>query len=383
MARVQKIEMLGKRRGVAGKKWRIGIDARNLHRSTGRYTRGLLNELEKIDSHNEYHVIINPDDQGAWKPTGKNFHLHVVDFKHYSFGEQLGFARYLKRMKLDLVHFTMPQQPLLYFGKRVTSILDLTIVRFQNLDKNRYIYWIEQKIFTVLLWLVAKRSKQIITISKYVKQDIIDFAKINPQKITVTYPAAEKLATASSKPVKSLENSKFLLFVGNALTHKNLYKLVDAFALLQTKNPEYRLVLVGQKEFFYERLQEYITAQNIPNVDIMGFLPDPQLAWLYTNATAYVFPSLSEGFGLPGLEAMIYDLPVASSNATSLPEVYGDAATYFDPNNTKDIASVLGKLIKDKKLREKLIKNGQKKLQEYSWSEMAEKSHKVYLKALR
>ena len=120
----------------------------------------------------------------------------------------------------------------------------------------------------------------------------------------------------------------------------------------------------------------------IKDVHFTGFIPDQQLAWLYNNAQAYAFPSLSEGFGLPGLESMHYNCPLISSNATCLPEVYGDAAHYFDPNKVEDIARAIKEVLGDKNLKKNLIANGKKQIQLYSWKKMAQETLETYKQVL-
>ena len=359
---------------------RIAIDARRIRQSTGRYSRELLRELQKIDSENEYHVIIHTKDQTHWTPTAENFILHVVPYDSYTLGEQLGFARFLQKLKPDLVHFVMPQQPVLYFGKRITTIHDLTLVRFQNLDKNKVIYTIEQTIFKLLLKHVAKRSKKIITPTKYVKKDVSEYTGISPEKVIVTYEAQAPLDKLPHSPVKSLIKKDFMFYVGNAFPHKNLGRLIEAFKLLKEKHPTLHLALAGKKEFFYEQLEEEYT--DVKNLHFLGFISDEQLAWMYKNAKAYVFPSLSEGFGLPGIDVMQHGLPMASSNATCLPEVYGDAAHYFDPESTEDIARATDEVLRSKSRQQNLIKNGYQRLNKFSWGKMAAKTHQAYLDIL-
>src|SRR5690606_18434598 len=119
----------------------------------------------------------------------------------------------------------------------------------------------------------------------------------------------------------------------------------QAFALLKEKHPELHLVLAGKKDTLYKRHERYVNKHGIQDVVFTDFVSDGQLRWLYENCTAYAFPSLSEGFGLPGLEAMNQGAPVVASNATSLPEVLGDAAEYFDPLDVDDIAKKISKVI--------------------------------------
>ena len=152
---------------------------------------------------------------------------------------------------------------------------------------------------------------------------------------------------------------------------------------MKEKHPDLKLVLVGRKDALYKKHERYVAKKKIEGVIFTGYVPDGQLSWLYENCAAYIFPSLSEGFGLPGLEAMHQGAPVVSSNATCLPEVYGDAAEYFDPLDVDDIAKKINKVITDDNRRKELIKLGSKQVAKYSWRRMAEQTLTEYKKALR
>ena len=359
---------------------RIVIDARRISQSTGRVASQIIRQLEVMDTENEYHVIVHTSDQKHYTPGADNFYLHVVPYDNYTFGEQLGLARFIRSLKPDLVHFTMPQQPLLYFGKRVTTVHDLTLVRFKNLDKNKYVYAIEQNIFKFLLRNVSRRSKAIITPTRYVKHDIADYSGVNEDKIQPIHHGVSDLQKLKSEPVETLKNKDFILFVGNAFPHKNLARLIEAHQKLLEKHPKLHLVFAGKKEFFYEQLeQKYIDAQQL---HFLGFVSDEQLNWLYHHTQAYVFPSLSEGFGLPGLEAMQYGVPVVSSNATCLPEVYEDAAHYFDPTSVDEMSRAIDEVLRSKSRRETLIKNGFERLKHFSWKTSTKKTLAVYRSVL-
>ena len=114
-----------------------------------------------------------------------------------------------------------------------------------------------------------------------------------------------------------------------------------------------------------------------------GFVEDQQLRWLYEHCRAYIFPSLSEGFGLPGLEAMRHNAPVVSSNATCLPEVHGPAAHYFDPRDTQDIADKIHDVLTDDALRKDLIAKGATQVTTFSWSRMAKQTLEVFERVLK
>jgi len=155
---------------------------------------------------------------------------------------------------------------------------------------------------------------------------------------------------------------------------------VEAFTLLKETRPELKLVLAGKKEFYFESLENAIADHEYRNdIVITGYISDEELKWLYQNAACYVLPSLSEGFGLPGLEAMAHGCPLVSSNATCLPEIYGPAAEYFDPYSTKKMAVAIDKVLSSTKKQKELIALGEKQLQRYSWHKMTKQIHETLL----
>ncbi len=177
----------------------------------------------------------------------------------------------------------------------------------------------------------------------------------------------------------NLQNKKpYLLYVGNAFPHKNLKRLVLAFKKLKKSISNINLILVGERDYFYKKLEKIVNKAQINNVYFVGRVSDQTLFKLYKNAKLYVFPSLEEGFGLPGLEAMKYNLPVVCSKKASLPEIYKDAAVYFNPKNTKDIYIKIFDLLNNSKKQTQLIKAGQKRVKMYSWDKCAKKTLKVY-----
>lgn len=361
---------------------KIAIDARELSTSTGRYVERLIFYLQKIDKANNYLILLKPEDYTSWQPSNDNFEKVLCSAKEFTWAEQTDLKKQLNQLRPNLVHFPMVQQPILYRGIVVTSMLDLTTARFKNPTKNGILFWLKQQVYKFVNWRVAHKSKQIITISNYVKKDVANFAKVPLKKITTTYLAADEI-TEAIKPIKELQSKQFIFYVGRPQPHKNLARLIEAFSLLKKTNPELLLVLAGKKDKMYDSFIE--TAKNLgveDSVVFTGFVSEGQLKWLYKGCKAYVFPSLSEGFGLPGLEAMQHGAPVVSSNATCLPEIYGDAAYYFDPLDIHDMASSINTVINDTNIRNKLIKNGRKKAKEYSWERMARQTLEVYKKAL-
>jgi glycosyltransferase involved in cell wall biosynthesis len=357
---------------------KIVIDAREYPTSTGRYVRKLIENLEKLKSEHEFVILLLLKDFDAYTPQAENFSKLVAPFQEFTFSEQIGFLRFCRNLKADLVHFPIVQQPIFYRGKKITSILDLTSLRFKNPLTPQMVYVVKKWLYSLVIKSAVKHSSHIITISDYVKNDLLDYSKdAVSSKITTTYNSADKITTASD-PMAGLQSRGFLLYVGRTFPHKNITRLIDAFGILQKNTPSLKLVLVGKKDELTARHLDYSRQKGIKNVIATGYVSEGQLRWLYENCAMYCFPSLSEGFGLPSLEAMAHGAPVASSNATCLPEVNGDAAHYFDPLDTEDIAEKINDILTNEELRKDLIKKGSEQVKKYSWKRMAEETLAVY-----
>jgi glycosyltransferase involved in cell wall biosynthesis len=360
---------------------KIVIDGREWNTSTGRYVSSLVRCLEKIDVANQYDILLKPGDVDGWQPANANFHKATCAYKEFTFAEQLGFKRQLDKSRADLVHFPITQQPIRYRGKVVTTINDLTTVRFNNPSKNRLVFWVKQRVYAWVTRRVASKSAALITYSQFVKDDIVKYARISPEKVSVI-PLAADLIKDRPEPLPALIDKKFIVYVGRPTPHKNLERLIEAFIKLKASHPEIILVLAGKKDANYRRIESEVRQRTIKNVVFTDFVTEGRLRWLYENCSAYVFPSLSEGFGLPGLEAMVHGAPVVSSNATCLPEVYGDAARYFDPTDIQAMSDAINEVLSDKDLRLSLIKKGHDRAAQYSWRRAAEQTLAVYNRVL-
>lgn len=358
----------------------IAIDARIINSTTGRYVERLLHYLEQIDTTTTYSILVRLKDKEYWHPTNPNFSIVIADFSDYSFDEQLGFKKLLDGLKPDLVHFCMPQQPILYSGLHVTTVHDLILLNTYNSDKNWLVFRLKQLVGHFVFKRIARTNHTIITPTHYTKDAYVALTGISPDKVTVTYESADVVTDPSTPCAVPFE--KFIFYVGQQSDYKNIKRLGDAHQQLLETHPDLGLVLVGKKNASALKNEAYFNEQNYKNIHFTGFVDDTQLKWLYQHCQAYVFPSLMEGFGLPGLEAMAYGAPLVSSNATCLPEVYGDAAAYFDPSSRDDMAHTIASVIDDQARRKELIQKGAAKIREYSWRRMAEQTHAVYTQAL-
>lgn len=360
----------------------IAIDARIINSSTGRYVERLLTYLEKLDSPHQFSVLVRAKDVDYWKPHKDNFKIVIADYHQYTMSEQVAFYFFLRRLKADLVHFCMPQQPLLYRGKSVTTVHDLNLIRIkQNEGMSRRVLKFKQKVFRKLLRTVVKRSAYIITPTNYTKQDLLKFKTLPDERVVVTYEAAG-LVSKKETPVAHYAGRKFMILVGRSEVYKNQRGAIEAFHKLKKTHPELRLVIIGNRDKTSRELEEWAYHKGYRHIEFFGFATDAQLAWFYNHCAVYVFPSFMEGFGLPALEAMRHGAPVVSSNTTCMPEVLGGAALYFDPLNPKDMAKKISRVLDSTALRKELIKRGTSQAKKYSWKKMAEETLAVYNQAL-
>ncbi len=362
---------------------RLVIDARESGTSTGRYVDKLIENLSKLKPELEVLVLAKTPRIDFLQHLAPNFKVDKSDYKEFGFGEQLGLWRQLRWLKPDLVHFTMTQQPVLYGGKKITTIHDLTTLRFDNPAKHRAVFKSKQLVYGGVIKRVARTADSIITPSEFVKKDVAQYAKIAENKVYVTYEAADRI-NEPPRAVPRLEGKQFIMYIGRATPHKNLARLVKAFGLLRKAHPELMLVFAGQMDANYKRLERLVSDQRLAaDVVFAGHVTEGELRWLYQNTAAYIFPSLSEGFGLPGLEAMAHGAPVISAKATSLPEIYGDAALYFDPRDVRDMATKIHRVLTDSKLRTSLVIKGRAQAVKYSWRRMAQQTLKIYENILK
>lgn len=361
---------------------KLVIDARSSGTSTGRYIDKLIEHLHGLKPGLDITILTHEHQLDYMSKIAPDFTAVRTDVKDFSLAEQLQLKKQIEALKPDLVHFAMTQQPVWYRGRAVTTIHDLTSLRFPNPSKNPVVFMIKQNVFKWVTKRVARKSERIITPTEYVKKDVAQYTGVDPGKISVTLEAADMI-TEPAEAVKELGDKPFILYVGRPNPHKNLDRLVDAFARLQTKHPDLQLALAGKTDALYEKLKQNTNIKGIKNVRFLGFMSEGQLRWLYSQTSAYVFTSLSEGFGLPPLEAMLHGAPVVSSNASCMPEVYGPAAEYFDPMNIEGIAAAVENVIGNPKRRQELMSLGQKHAAQFSWSTTAQQTFDIYKQLLQ
>lgn len=369
---------------------KILIDGRGIKKTgIGRYIENTLKEILILDKSNHYFLLIKPEDKQKVNLRADNLEFVDTDIEWFGVKEQTDLIKVIQKIKPDLVHFTNFNFPVAYKGKFIITIHDLTLLHFKNLRSSlasRIFYRFKDQIMrNIVLKQGINRAGAVVVPTEYVKEDVAKTFRVRRNKIHVTYEAVDRnFANPRINLHKKGIDKPFILYTGNAYPHKNLERMILAFGRLVTKYLlDYQLVIVGKKDSFHKGLEEAVLEAGLKDrVIFTGYVNDNELAGLYRYAKLYVFPSLSEGFGLPPLEAMAHDLPVASSNATCLPEVLGDAAEYFDPKNIQQMSEVMLKVISDEKLSKSLISKGRKQVKKYNWKKTAQQTLAIYEKIL-
>ena len=255
---------------------KIVIDAREYTTTTGRYMFRLVQYLEKLESEHEFIILLKPKDMDVYPLTNPRFTKLACTYKEFTFEEQIGFKKQLDALNADLVHFGMVQQPVWYKGRAVTTMQDLTTMRFRNPSKNFVVFWLKQQVYKWVNKRVAHKSAALITPSQFVKDDVAVYTGVSPDKITVTYEAADAI-NEPPEIVSELEDSQFIMYVGRPTPHKNLGRLIDAFVELKKTHPQLKLVLAGKKDALYQAHEARVLKQEIPDVIFTGFVSEGQL----------------------------------------------------------------------------------------------------------
>ncbi len=224
---------------------------------------------------------------------------------------------------------------------------------------------------------LRNKAEFFICISEYTKKDLINRLQIPGERVTAIPIAVQSRLQdlAGSPPLPELAHCRYLIYPANLWPHKNHRLLLEAFKMFCQNRPDsdMHLVLTGAKIEHDRSIEELVKEQGIKKrVHFLGYLSEPELASVWRNAFALVFPSLFEGFGIPLVEAMMFQKPILASNVTSIPEVAGEAALYFDPRKPKDIAFCLARLLDEEGLYEKLVATGSQQLKKFDFDKMTD-----------
>jgi glycosyltransferase involved in cell wall biosynthesis len=364
---------------------RIAIDARKLRDfGIGTYIRNLLIELSRLDRATEYVVLCRPDDVDSGNLLGDNFRMVPETAPTYSIAEQIRIPLSLARERVQLLHEPHYVLPPAIRCRSVVTIHDCIHLMFPQYLPGRLAYVYAK----ASMWSATRKADRVLTVSEASKRDILRFFDISPEKVAVIYNAIDERFLAGpdthrmdlTRQRYQLDHP-FVLYVGNIKPHKNIERLVEAFAMARRSGPDHlKLIIIGDELSKYPVLRQSVHRHKLDkHVRFLGFQPQETLAAFYRLARAFVFPSLYEGFGLPPLEAMACGTPVVTSNVSSLPEVAGDAALLVDPYDAEAIAAGLVRAVTDEALRTDLIARGLARAHEFSWKQSVGRIHQIYM----
>lgn len=344
---------------------------------TETYAAGLLHGLEQLDKQNEFVIFVNKESAEWPIPKARNFTRVICPvtasnrIRRYFF-EQFRLPGMLKKYDIDVVHSLGYVGPLWAPCLTVVTVPDLNYLAVgQTMPLiKRYLL----RFFSVQ---ATKRAKKVITLSSFSKNAICNGFKIQPQKVVVTLLGPRWEDIFPSQDVVSKVKASYgicdpyLVAFGGTALHKNIPRLLQAFAELKKEMP-YKLVLIGH-------LPHNVNLKELPEEIITtGYVPAEHVLPLLMGAELFVLPSLYEGFGLPVLDAQQAGVPVVCSTAGSLPEVAGEAAVFFDPYSIADMAEKIAAVASNPALQAELRQKGLANVRRFSWERTARKMLAVY-----
>ena len=355
------------------------------HAGIGRYSMNLIDELAKQDRQNEYVVLLAPKYFKLLK-FPRNWTKVNVPFRHYTITEQVKLPFIIAKHKPDLCHFLHFNVPVFYFGKFVVTLHDMEMHKSQGKEattRDFLSYRLWRLGYKFVFANAARRSAKIIVPTKVVRNEIANYYKLPKKKFEVAYegvgshffkPVNQKVAAKILKKF-GLVGRKYFFYNGNAYPHKNLPVAIEAIKKLGEL-----FVIASSRSVFTKRLESEIKNMDAQkHVKLLGFVTDDELRALHQNAIAFVYPSLMEGFGLQGLEAMASGSFLCASDIPIFREIYKDNALYFDPHSEEAVADALTKALdmEPNERRDRLTK-ATKHVKNFTWEKMAKKTLATY-----
>lgn len=376
----------------------IGIDARLSglsHAGIGRYSAALIRRLIPSDEFRWWLLFSSKDQaeevlQTPLSELPDHVSVAISDCRHYSIREQIEVPQLFAKANLDLLHVPHFNVPFLTALRKehslVVTIHDLLWHEQRGTQVTTlpwWQYWIKYLGYRFITRTAVTRADHVLVPTHAVKETVTSHYSEIKDKISVTYEGVDaswlsdhEMQTTAS-PVLDLDDTlTHLVYVGSLYPHKNIERVLDA----AQKNQDLHLHIVGARSAFLDETKQLIDDRQIQRqVTIHGYLSDEVLRFLLQQSDALVQPSISEGFGLTGLEGMAAGVPVVASDIPVFREVYGEAALYFDPHSASSLLKAIQKVDRQ---RVTLIKSGKKQLQQYSWDKMTEETLTIYRKVL-
>ncbi len=334
----------------------------------------LLQLVEALDRINPKHeiIILRQKQQNSFE----NIRQIAVPFPSFPGAQAYRFfyqlPKLIEKLNPDIViepghfgPFNLPEKI-----KRATIIHDLTPLIFPEMHR-----WHSQLLQKIFLPSILKKADLVLTNSKYTTKDVLEYFPFTKGKISEVIPGKDPFFNKkiNAEILKKYNiSAPYLLFIGTIEPRKNLPVLIRAFNLFKKEGFEHQLVIVGKKGWHYEESLKAIETSPFKNkIHLPGYVERADMPVLYAMAEQFIYPSLYEGFGLPILEAMCCETPVITTNISSLPEVGGKAASYFENGNENELFTKMKSLATNPDLRKQKIKLGLKQVEKFDWEKTA------------
>ncbi|MCW5849091.1 MAG: glycosyltransferase family 4 protein [Anaerolineae bacterium] len=373
---------------------RFGLDGRYIRDhfpGIGRYTYHLACAVADAAPDDTLVVLLNERQENSRHAladlTGRpNVEVALVAAPPFSLREYLDLPLAARRYRLDLLHSPYYVKPYWLPVPSVTTVYDVTPARYPEALPSRRARFV----FELTTRLAIETSAALLTLSESARRDMRELFDARPDRITVTYPAVD--ATFTPRPADEVARVRetlglpeaYILYLGINKPHKNLVRLVEAFARVAAALPEVTLALAGKPDPRYPDAVDRARALGLGDrVRVLGAIAEDSLPALYTGAALFVFPSLYEGFGFPVLEAMACGAPVITSSASSLPEVAGEAALLVNPVDTDVLARAMLAVLQDGRLWTRLHRASLARAAEFSWTRAAQQTLTMYRRVAR
>ncbi len=368
---------------------RTVIDARIYgprHGGLGRYVQQLCLRLPALRPSDTWIFLLGEQAEADYRAdvgfVPANVQLVRAPWRWYTLAEQLHLPRLIRRLAPDVTHYPHFNVPMFAPRPFVVTIHDLIINHFPTsraTTLNPITYGFKLLAYRAVIQRALCRARQILVPTQFVAEDIrAVYPWVESRRITVTHEGVAEVPTSASGLPTGVEEP-FILYVGSAYPHKDVITAIRAFADLRRRGVALTFVHVWREDEFLRRLQRQVEAEGISDgVVWTGYVPDDQLASLYRNAAAYVFPSRYEGFGLPPLEAQAAGCPVVAARSSCLPEVLGESVAWFEPGDSSQLAVAVERVIADQAYRSDLVGRGVENVSRFSWDAAARQTLAVY-----
>lgn len=366
---------------------KIAIEAQRIFRSNKHgmdfVALEAIKELQKTDLQNEYFILVSP---GEDKCLQESPNMHIIEIKvpSYPLWEQIGLPLAVKRIKPDMLHCTSNTAPIWCNVPLILTLHDIIFLeKRQGGNKSMYqnLGWYYRRF---VVPKILPKCKTIITVSNFECNRIQESLKLDKNKIVAVYNGFSNhfkhIENYLGTTKKYIDKEKYFFFLGNTDPKKNTLRILKAYSIyLQNSQSPIPLLIADLKE---EIIDTYLKEGNITGIKPMlyypGYIPNTDLPAIYSGASAFIYASLRESFGIPILEAMACGTPVITSNTSAMPEIAGEKAILINPTDENEISNKLLQLENDKSFYDSQVQYGYERIKLFSWKQTAKNLLNIY-----